>query len=203
MADTPESPLAHDAPTALAAPAAPDDLTALAARFGAAVLVTGSPLGQPTALIDTTKIAEVALYLRDTLGYQLLLSVTAVDFLDRSPRFHVVYHLRAMPPSAVQGDAAANVHTPGRFLRLKVPVTADAAVVPTLTGVYPTADYHERETWDMFGIEFAGHPDLRRILRPDEFEGHPLRKDFPLQYEEIAFSFNQAEVHAKKPRARS
>ena len=79
---------------------------------------------------------------------------------------------------------------------------AENPVAPSLTGIFPTAGFHERETYDMFGIEFAGHPDLRRILMPEGYEGFPLRKDHPLQYEEIAFSFNQETVYASKPFAK-
>jgi len=81
-------------------------------------------------------------------------------------RFEVVYHLYSLKNT--------------RYLRLKVLVEEDQAVVPTLTGVWPAANWHERETFDMFGIRFAGHPDLRRLYMPEEFEYHPLRKDFPL-----------------------
>ncbi len=68
----------------------------------------------------------------------------------------------------------------------------DDPVVPTATTLYPTANFHEREVWDLFGIEFAGHPDMRRILLPDHFEGHPLRKDFPQRYEQVAFTLQSA-----------
>jgi NADH-quinone oxidoreductase subunit C len=177
------------------------DLAGLVETFGAAVLAHGEPLGEATALVAREQVVAVLTYLRDACGYQLLRSVTAVDYLHTEPRFHVVYHLVQMPAAVLAGQAAADVDDPARELRVKVPVSLADPVVPSVVSVYPGANFHEREVWDMFGLEFAGHPDLRRILMPPEFEGHPLRKDFPLRYEEIAFSFNQQEVHASKPRA--
>jgi NADH-quinone oxidoreductase subunit C len=98
-------------------------------------------------------------------GFQLLLDVTAVDLPDREPRFDVVYHL-------------LNLVNQER-LRVKVPV-ADGAALPSLTGRYKSADWAEREVFDMFGIRFEGHPNLARLLMWEDFPGHPLRKDFPL-----------------------
>ena len=95
-----------------------------------------------------------------------LSDLTAVDYLGRTPRFEVVYQLYSI---------ALN-----HRLRVKVPVPEDDPVVPTATGVWKSAIWAERETFDMFGIRFVGHPDLRRILMYPEFEGHPLRKDYPL-----------------------
>jgi NADH-quinone oxidoreductase subunit C len=98
-------------------------------------------------------------------GFQLLLDVTAVDQGEREPRFDLVYHL-------------LNLANQER-IRIKVPV-ADGAPVPSLTGRFKSADWAEREVFDLFGIPFQGHPDLRRLLMWDDFPGHPLRKDFPL-----------------------
>jgi NADH-quinone oxidoreductase subunit C len=184
-------------------PPAAADIDALAERFGDAVAAAGQALGEPTALLAAEALVDAARFLRDERGYQLLLSVTAVDYLDGAPRFQVVYHLVALPGHVLAGDAEARSDAPARRLRLKVAVPADDPVVPTVTAVFPTADWHEREVWDMFGIEFAGHPDLRRILMPEGFSGHPLRKDFPLVYEEVAFSFNQEDVYRGKPLAES
>jgi NADH-quinone oxidoreductase subunit C len=83
-----------------------------------------------------------------------------------------------------------------------VPLNSDAAELPTVEGVYPNANWHEREVFDMFGVTFKGHSDLRRILMPEDWEGHPLRKDFPLGYEEIQFSFNFDEIDKRKPYAK-
>src|SRR5438876_76098 len=92
--------------------------------------------------------------------------LTAVDYLGRTPRFEVVYQLYSLSLN--------------HRLRVKVPVPEDDPVVPTASGVWKSANWAEREAWDMFGIRFAGHPDLRRILMYPEFEGHPLRKDYPV-----------------------
>jgi len=87
-------------------------------------------------------------------------------------------------------------------VRLKVLVPEEDPEVPTVTNVYINADWYEREAWDMMGIKFAGHPDLRRLLMPADWEGHPHRKDYPLGYEEVQFSFNWREIDAKKPYAK-
>jgi NADH-quinone oxidoreductase subunit C len=142
-----------------------------------------------TLTIPRERLVEVCQALRDdpALAFVHLSDVTAVDRLDlgEEPRFAVVYHLlsRALR----------------RRLRLRVLVDEDDPVVPTITGIWPTADWHERETNDMFGIGFAGHPDPRRILLPDDFEGHPLRRDFPLGSEEVAFSHNQDSLYRGYP----
>jgi len=100
------------------------------------------------------------------LAFDMLIDLTAVDMYRPEARFEVVYLLYSLKNT--------------RYLRLKVTVEEERATVPTVTGVWPAANWHERETFDMFGIRFAGHPDLRRLYMPEEFEHHPLRKDFPL-----------------------
>jgi NADH-quinone oxidoreductase subunit C len=142
-----------------------------------------------TLIVARERLLEVLGALRDDpqLAFIHLSDVTAVDYLDlgREPRFDAVYHLlsRALK----------------RRLRLRVPVEEDDPIVPSATGLYPTANWLEREANDMFGIGFAGHPDPRRILLPDDFEGHPLRKDFPIGAEEIAFSHNQDRLYQGYP----
>jgi NADH-quinone oxidoreductase subunit C len=144
-----------------------------------------------TLVIPRERIVEVCRWLRDDgeLAFTHCSDVTAVDYLDmpfhQGPRFAVVYHLLSRQLR--------------RRLRLRVLVDEDDPMVPSVTPVYPTANWHERETNDMFGIGFAGHPDPRRILLPDDFEGHPLRKDFPIGAEEIAFSHNQDRLYAGYP----
>jgi NADH-quinone oxidoreductase subunit C len=86
----------------------------------------------------------------------------------------------------------------GEFLRLRVPLQDEDAELPTVEGLYLNANWFEREVFDMFGITFTGHSDLRRILMPHDWEGHPLRKDYPLGWEEIQFSFNFDEIDRKK-----
>lgn len=137
----------------------------------------------PHALLD------VARFLRDEsdLEYIFLESVTGVDYLERDPRFEVVYHLVSF----------ANGHR----LALKVGVNEDEPV-PSLVALWPTATFQEREVYDMFGLTFADHPSLQRILMPEDWDGHPQRKDHPLVYEEVAFTFNHDEIDALKPYAR-
>jgi NADH-quinone oxidoreductase subunit C len=121
-----------------------------------------------TLHVDPQRTAEVCQALRDgaDLRYELLSSLSGVDYPAQDERLHVVYHLTSM--------------TYRRRLRLETAVTVEHPHVQSVTGVYPTADFHERETWDMFGIVFDGHPGLTRILMPDDWQGHPQRKDYPL-----------------------
>ncbi len=94
---------------------------------------------------------------------------------DQSPRFHVVYGVRSLQHNLILG--------------LRVPLDGNAPTLPTIESVYRNANWFERELWDMFGIHFDGHSDLRRILMPHDWEGHPLRKDYPLGYEEVQYTF--------------
>jgi NADH-quinone oxidoreductase subunit C len=136
--------------------------------------------GEHTVVVKRESIVDVLTFLRDDpdLCYNLLSDLSGVDYLGYpghdAPRFAVVYNLYSIP----RRDR----------LRVKVCVNAQDPHVPTVIGVYGTANWHERETWDMFGIIFDGHPDLRKILTPDDLVGHPLRKDFDIREEEVAFS---------------
>ncbi len=127
-----------------------------------------APGGVPATFVPPDRLVEVARYLKETadLAFDYLASVTAVDYLDR---FEVVYQLRSLARGA---DAA-----------LRVEVDRETATVPSLVGVWRAASFQEREIYDLMGIRFAGHPDLRRILLYDEFDGHPLRKDWRLPAE--------------------
>jgi NADH-quinone oxidoreductase subunit C len=120
---------------------------------------------QKTIAIPSPSILDVCRVLRDRRGFVFLADITAVDWWPREPRFEVVYHLAS---------------TDDR-LRLKVLVPGDNAHVATVQSVWPGAGWLEREVWDLFGIVFDGHGDLRRLLMPEDWEGHPLRKDFPVQ----------------------
>jgi len=124
--------------------------------------------GQAVAVATTDTVIDALRGLRDDaeLRFDLLADLTAVDYLGRTPRFEVVYQL---------GSIALH-----HRLRVKVPVDGDSPVVPTASGLWKSALWAEREAYDMFGVRFAGHPDLRRILMYPEFQGHPLRKDYPL-----------------------
>ena len=114
-----------------------------------------------------------------------------MDYLPRVPRFEVVYHLLSVPHR--------------RRLRLKVRVlnaaAAEAGVVPTMQSVWPGAGWPEREVWDMFGIVFGGHPDLRRLLMPEDWEGHPARKDYPVQIQKTTQTYSPLEVSEEQFRA--
>ena len=192
-------------PGAATVAASAADLSALVDRLGAAVLSQdlGDGNREPSALLAVEALLDAVRWLKEERGYGYLRSLTAVDFWQRgSPRFQVVYHLAAIPAGMLAGDPRPRPEEPTRLLRLKVALPEENPVAPSLTGVFPTAGFHERETYDMFGIEFSGHPDLRRILMPEGYEGFPLRKDHPLQYEEVAFSFNQETVYASKPFAK-
>ena len=123
------------------------------------------------------------------LGFELLSALTAVDYWPQAePRFHVIYQFTSVTGNLV--------------LTLRVPVPGINPCLPTVSHIYRNANWHERELWDMFGIKFEGHPDLRRILMPADWEGHPLRKDYPLGYEEPQFTFNFEEINLRKPYAK-
>ncbi|MFN2115230.1 MAG: NADH-quinone oxidoreductase subunit C [Anaerolineae bacterium] len=182
--------------------AAAADIEALAERLGPGAVADVSHRGHAAAIVDRARLLEAATALRDELGYQLLRSVTALDLAPARPRFQAVYHFAALPAHVVDGDPVPRPNDPARELRIKVPLEDDDLRIDSLTAVYPTANFHERETYDMFGVQFDGHPDLRRILLPDDFDGHPLRKDHPLVYEPVAFTHNEAAIALRKPLAR-
>jgi NADH-quinone oxidoreductase subunit C len=135
-------------------------------------------------------LVDVARFLRDDpeLKYVFLESLCGVDYLGRDPRFEVVYHLLS--------------HQNYHRLVLKVGLPEHDPTVLTLTGLWATANWQERETYDLLGINFSGHPGQYRILMPDEWEGYPLRKDVPLGGEEVAFTFNEDQIYAHKPFAK-
>lgn len=138
--------------------------------------------GELTVEARADRIAQVLTFLRDDplAKFLVLIDLTAVDYPGRSKRFDVVYHLLSM-------------HNNTR-IRVKAQVSEDEAI-PTVTGVYPCADWFERETFDMYGVIFSGHPDLRRILTDYGFEGFPLRKDFPLTgHVEVRYDDEQKRV---------
>ncbi|HEY9075809.1 MAG TPA: NADH-quinone oxidoreductase subunit C [Anaerolineaceae bacterium] len=146
--------------------------------------------GEITLYLTPEMIISALTALRDEFGFEFLVDVTAVDYwLNQEPRFQVVYHLRSIAQ--------------GWIICLRVPVTTVPPALPTAEKVYPSANWYEREVWDLFGIRFEGHSDLRRIVLPYDWAGHPLRKDYPLGYEEVQFTFNQEEIMVHKPHPKS
>jgi NADH-quinone oxidoreductase subunit C len=141
----------------------------------------GTSVDSPTIYVPADRLVETCRALRDTasLRFNVLVEVTAADYLPRDPRFEVVYHLLSVPNRL--------------RLRLKVRVGLGGAV-PTVSGLWSSAGWLERETWDMFGIVFEGHPDLRRLLMPEDWEGHPARKDYPVQIRKAAQTYEPLEV---------
>jgi NADH-quinone oxidoreductase subunit C len=146
--------------------------------------------GESSVMLPAGKIAEAARAIHDEFGFDLLSALTAVDYFPQEePRFHLFYRFTSVSQRLT--------------LNVRVPVPAISASVPTIETVYHNANWHEREVFDMFGIKFEGHSDLRRILMPHDWEGHPLRKDYPLGYEEPQFSFNFDEIDVRKPYAKN
>jgi NADH-quinone oxidoreductase subunit C len=142
-------------------------VTKLKAKFSDSILEVNEFRGETTVLVKKEDIVPVCTFLKKDLGYNFLTDLCGVDYLGQTPRFMVVYHLYS-------------IGTKER-LRLKVQVEEKDPRVDTVSGVWSTANWHERECWDLLGISFNNHPDLRRILMPADWEGHPLRKDYPLQ----------------------
>lgn len=149
--------------------------------------------GETTLIVKPADIVKVARFMRDTNGliYNYLSDISSVDYYpdyNRPGRFGVCYHLYSMLYN--------------RRIRLKVFLQEDEPVVPTVTVVWAAANWLEREIYDLMGIVFEGHPDLRRVLMPDDWNGHPLRRDYPLGYETVMFSFNKDEINQHKPYAK-
>lgn len=138
--------------------------------------------------VDRDDLVEVCRTLRDhaDLQFAFLADMTAVDRLPASPRFEVVYQLACLGPAFGTGVA--------RRFRLKVRLMNDDPRLPTVSDVWPAANWAEREVFDLFGIDFTGHPDLRRVLMPDDWEGHPARKDYPVQLRKDATSWSPMQL---------
>ena len=144
--------------------------------------------GEITLMLASKDIPAACQLLRDQYGFNLLGSLTASDYWpEGEPRFYLSYQLHNI-------DA-------GISLRLRVSLPGEAPAISTIETIFHNANWYERELFDMFGIQFEGHSDLRRILMPYDWQGHPLRKDYPLGYEEPQFTFNYDEIQARKPTA--
>jgi NADH-quinone oxidoreductase subunit C len=142
---------------------------AVQSRFAQAVVEVVEHRNEQTIVLDPASLVDVCNYLKKQLQYNMLETITAVDWPERVPRFDVVYQLLSLPNQC--------------FIRLKVRVgqrREEHPSVPSITSVWPGANWYEREVYDLFGITFTGHPDLRRILMPMDWTTHPLRKDYPL-----------------------
>ena len=147
----------------------------------------------PSIVADREHLVDVCGALRDhpSLQFALLADVTAVDRLPEEPRYELVYHLACLGEHFP--TAGAKPVAPSR-LRMKVRLPAEDPRAPTVTSVYPSAGWPEREIYDLFGISFDGHPDLRRILMPDDWVGHPLRKDYPVQIRKDTASWSPLQM---------
>lgn len=147
-------------------------------KFADLIIETVEFRGELTVVIKKEKLVEICKFLRDDsdLKFDHLADVSGVDFLERAPRFDISYHMYSIPKN--------------HRLRIKLKIEENEAI-PSVTSVWSTANWHEREIFDMFGLKFEGHPDLRRILMADDWVGHPLRRDYPLGYEEVQFTFNK------------
>ncbi len=143
-------------------------LEKLKAAFGGAIIETDEFRDELTVTVAKESIVAVCRYLKDDpeFSYNMLMDMCGIDMARSAFRFGVIYNLYSLKTK--------------HRIRLKTFTDEQDLKVPTVTGVWPTANWHEREAYDMFGIEFSGHPDLRRMYMPDEFEYFPLRKDFPL-----------------------
>jgi len=139
----------------------------LKARFGDTVLDEREFRGELTVTVKKEEIVPVCTFLKNEMGFNFLTDICSVDYQGKAPRFMVVYQLYSI-----------GAHL--RF-RVKAPVEEADATIDTVSGVWTTANWLERECWDLMGITFNKHPDPRRILLPDDWEGHPLRKDYPVQ----------------------
>lgn len=167
---------------------APAIIDALRALVADTAFEPGSSADCPVIYVPAERLVATCMALRDSesLRFEVLVEVTAADYFPRDPRFEIVYNLLSISRR--------------ERLRLKVRATA-ASAVPTVQGVWSSAGWLEREVWDMFGVVFSGHPDLRRLLMPEDWEGHPQRKDYPVQIKKTVQTYEPLEVTEDEFRA--
>jgi NADH-quinone oxidoreductase subunit C len=153
----------------------------------------------PGILVDASHIVDVCHVLRNhaDLQFAFLADITAVDFAPADPRFEVIYHLACLGEHYVVPEAGSRPAV-ARRLRVKVRLPDGDPSVPSVTPVWPAANWLEREVFDLFGISFIGHPDLRRVLMPDDWVGYPLRKDYPVQIRKDTASWSPLELSAEE-----
>ncbi len=144
---------------------AAEDVTKLRQSFGARILETVEFRGEQTIIAELAALHELLAECHSKLGYEMILDISSIDHFGDDPRFEIVYEIATLDDS--------------KHLRVKAKVSEDEEV-PSATDIWPGADWHEREVYDMMGIRFSGHPDLRRILMWEGYPFYPLRKDFPL-----------------------
>jgi NADH-quinone oxidoreductase subunit C len=141
-------------------------LNPLGETFGSKIQAKTEFRGETSFTIAASDLREIAKFCRDNLSFDYLLDITSIDNFGEEARFEIVYHLYSMPHAL--------------HLRLRLKLSEEVGALDTISDIWPTANWHEREIYDMMGIKFSGHPDLRRILMWDGYPYFPLRKDFPL-----------------------
>lgn len=159
-------------------------LQTLLERFPNEILASHAHVGDETLITNAEHVLAIATFLRQDpqMAFDFMSDVTAVDYLQRVPRFEVVYHLYST--------------TLRHRIRVKIALPEDSPTMPTLSGLWGAANWGEREVWDMYGVHFEGHPNLRRVLMYEEFEGHPLRKDYPIQQSQPRMDLRRKERDA-------
>ncbi len=162
----------------------------IAEAFPGAIEETVDFRGERTLIVEAGKVKPICAFLRDDddLRYNLLEDIVADDMLPDFPRFAVNYHLYSIPGN--------------HRIRLRTMLEDPDRGPQTVAEVWPIASWLEMEVWDLMGIRFAGNKNLRRLFLPEDWQGHPLRKDYPLGYEEVQFSFNWEAIDARKPYAK-
>ncbi len=173
-----------------------DPVEALKAAMPESITYVKTFADETTIVVAAKHSLEVLQFLRDTRGliYNFLSDISAVDYYpdpateQRPERFGVSYHLYSLLYN--------------RRIRVKIFVPEDDPIIRSATKIWAAAEWLEREIWDMMGIYFEGHPDPRRLLMPADWDGHPHRRDYPLGYETIQFSFNAEEIAKHKPKAK-
>lgn len=152
-------------------------VAAVSQRFPGAVLEASSDLGELSIVVDPAKIVDICRSLKKDEKFIRLSSVTAVDWIPREPRFDVVYHMQSFERKL--------------WLRVKARVSGNQPEIDSVFPVWKGSDWYEREVFDLFGIVFRGHPNMKRIMLPDDWQGHPLRKDFPVHGYKYSYAEEQ------------